>query len=316
MKKWACFVWLVLFTVLLCRAQTPPLTPPAYVKLSLNLTKGTTYYQNTTGKVTIAQTVNGQKSNIITNIVCKIAFTVTAVHDTLYTMEARYLNLSLNMQLPTGNMNYSSESPAADDLVSLAFAAFKNQPIDMVMTRTGKLQSLSGIDYIFDKILAGFTQISAEKKEQIKSLLAQSFGDRAFRSSFEMGTVIFPTVPIKKSAFWIIDTQMETARAAYQHTIYELRQITDVDYLIHGNSTITYQDAEKFIETNGVPLRYLLSGFMQADIRVNKATGWVTESRITQTISGNTEIKANPKMPNGMTIPMNMRSDMVITNTP
>jgi hypothetical protein len=200
--------------------------------------------------------------------------------------------------------------------MSKAFAAFKNQPIDLVMTRTGKLQSLTGIDFLFDKILGAFTELQPDQKAQIKSIMQQSFGDRAFKSSFEMGSVIFPTVPIKKNAFWTIDTQMETAQDAVMHTIYELREISDADYLVHGNSSITYQNADQFVETNGVPIRYRLSGFMQADIRIDKLTGWIKESRITQTITGNTEIKDSPKMPGGMVIPMNMRSEMVITNTP
>lgn len=309
MKKSCCLVLLLLW-VIACRAQQA--TP--YVKLALNLLKGSTYYTNTTANVSVVQTINGRRSNITTTLTGRIAFTVTGIHDSLYTMEARYTNLSLKMQLPTGALSYTSDNANTTDPVSKAFAAFKNQPIDLIMTRSGRLRSLNGIDPIFDRILAGFLQLPAEEKLQIKSMMEQSFGERAFRSNLEMGMVVFPSVPVKKGVFWVIDSQLQTDRPADAHTIYELREIADTYYFIHGNGTIAYENSNTFVETNGVPLKYNLSGFIQNDIRVDKATGWIKESRVIQTISGDTQIKDNPKTPGGMTIPMSMRSDMTITD--
>jgi hypothetical protein len=286
---------------------------PDYIKLALNLLKGSTYYNHTVANVSVVQTINGQKSNINNTINCKLAFTILAIRDTLYDMEARYESMSLKMQSPALNMEYSTDK-ADPDLVSTILAGFKGQPIKVVMTKTGRLESVSGIDAIFERITAGFGSLQGDQKAQIKSVIEQAFGERAFKSNFEMATVIYPMVPIRKGALWTVDTQMENDRAVDMHTIYEFRDMTDNYNLIHANSTITYANKDKFVETNGLPIKYNLSGNMSADIKADKATGWVNEAYIIQNISGNTEIKDSPQSPGGMVIPMLMKSTMTVTD--
>ncbi|MES2279153.1 MAG: DUF6263 family protein [Bacteroidota bacterium] len=306
MKKSIGLILFLLLSTIVCRAQ--------YVKLALNLVKGATYYNLTTATASVMQTVNGKTTTINTTITCRIAFTVTNVRDSLYDMEMRYQSLTLKMQLPTGTTQYSSDNVDPADPVSVAFAAFKNQTIALVLTKTGNLQALASMGLIFDRIVGKLTQSPPDQRAQIKSLMEQSFGERAFRSNFEMGTAIFPSVPVRKNALWISDSQLESARPANVHSIYELRDITETFYQIHVNSTITYANRDAFIETNGVPLKYNLDGSRLADIVVDKVTGWVKQSTIIQNIGGTTEIKDNPKTPGGLIIPTVMRSDVVITD--
>jgi hypothetical protein len=306
MKKSIGLILFLLVITTICRAQ--------YVKLALNLVKGATYYNITTANASVMQTVKNQKTTLNTTITCRIAFRVTNIRDSLYDMEMRYQSLSLKMQLPTGTTLYNSENVKPNDPVSSAFAAFKNQPIALVLTRSGNLQALANISSVFDRVLSTFPKLPADQRAQILSLMEQSFGGRAFRSNFEMGTAIFPSVPVKKNAFWISNTQLESARPATVHSIYELRDITETFYQIHVNSTITYLNRYDFILTNGVPLKYNLEGTRSADIVVDNITGWVKQASILQSIGGTTEIKDNPKTPGGLIIPMVMKSDVVITD--
>lgn len=279
-----------------------------YVKLVLNLTKGNTYYNLTTATASVTQTVNGQKTNVGTTISCRIAFRVTNIRDSLYDMEMRYQSLALKMEVPQGTIQYNS---TGTDPVSKTFAAFCNQPVALVLTRSGNLQMLAPISPAIDRAVK---QLPADQQAQIKSMMEQSFGERAFRSNFEMGTAIFPSIPIKKNAFWTSDTQLESSRPAYVHSIYELRDITPTFNQIHVNSTITYLNRDEFITTNGVPLKYNMEGSRLADIVVDTITGWVKQASILQNIGGTTEIKDNPKMPGGIIIPTLMKSEVVITD--
>jgi len=63
-----------------------------------------------------------------------------------------------------------------------------------------------------------------------------------------------------------------------------------------------------------MPVKSDINGFMEAVILVDKTTGWTKQATINQTISGNTEIKDNPKLPGGLIMPTSMRSDIVITD--
>lgn len=300
MKKSVCIIILIITTALTSHAQ--------YVKLALNLIKGNTYYNLTTATASVTQTVNGQKTNVVTTINCRIAFKVMNIRDSLYEMEMRYQSLSLKMQVPQGTVQYSS---AGTDAIAKAFAAFCNKPIALVITRSGNLQALAPISPVIDQAVK---QLPADQQPQIKSMMEQSFGERAFRSNFEMGTAIFPSVPIKKNAFWISDTQLESSRPANVHSIYELRDITPTFNQIHVNSSITYLNRDEFVLTNGIPLKYNMEGSRSADIVVDTVTGWVKQASILQSIGGTTEIKGNPKMPGGVVIPTIMKSEVVITD--
>lgn len=300
MKKSIGLIIFILITNTVCRAQ--------YVKLALNLVRGNTYYNLTNATASVTQTVNGQKTNVGTTNSCRIAFKVTNIRDSLYDMEMRYQSISLKMELPQGTVQYNSYGT---DPVAKAFAAFCNQTIALVLTRSGNLQMLAPISPAIDRAVK---QLPADQQPQIKSMMEQSFGERAFRSNFEMGTAIFPAIPVKKNAFWTSDTQLESSRPANVHAVYELRDITPTFNQIHVNSAITYLNRDAFIMTNGMPIKYNMEGSRSADIVVDTITGWVKQASILQNIGGTTEIKDNPKMPGGIVIPTLMKSEVVITD--
>jgi hypothetical protein len=123
---------------------------------------------------------------------------------------------------------------------------------------------------------------------------------------------IYPSVPIRKGAYWTSDTQLLTAGQTNVHSVYQLSDITDTFYQVHVSSTITYLDKDKFMPANDMLVRNNLNGGMLADMVVDKVTGWVKQSGIVQSITGTTEIKDNPKLPGGVTMGVNMRNEITV----
>jgi hypothetical protein len=60
-----------------------------------------------------------------------------------------------------------------------------------------------------------------------------------------------------------------------------------------------------------MPTRYDLSGSMSSEIELDKITGWVIEAKINQEIQGDVYIKKNSKLPDGLIIPMVMKSTLM-----
>jgi len=301
----------ILFLILLLCAS---IGHAQYIKLGLNLTRGQTYYLISTTNAAVTQTYQGQPHTTNSIINSRIAFKVIGIRDTLYDMEVKYENLSLKMKFPGGDMTYSSDRADPTDPSSSILFSFKNKPLAAVITKSGNLVSITGISQIFENIINRFPGLDANQKAQIRTMMNQSFGEQAFRSSFDMAVAIFPAVPVRKGAYWTSDTQLITAGQTNVHSIYQLSDITDTFYQIHVSSTITYADKDKFIETNGMPVRNNLNGGMLADLVIDKTTGWVKQSSITQSITGTTEVKDNPKMPGGSVMPVNMKNEIVVTD--
>ena len=95
MRKIFCFV-LLLLTFVGCQGQKS--------NLGLNLKKGETYIQNVISRVDIDQKINGQEMKMGMLVTGKVAFKVVDVVGEEYKMDAKYENLSLEMQRPGGSI--------------------------------------------------------------------------------------------------------------------------------------------------------------------------------------------------------------------
>jgi hypothetical protein len=283
-------------------------------RLGLNLTKGQTYYQNMVANSTISQDVNGQKMIINASIFGTLAFNVTAIIDSIYSIDVQYEKLSMSMKMQNGSVDFNSEKNDVKDIFSTLLGALKNRPFYIKMNRVGKIKEVKNIDSIFINMFDKFPQLSEVQRQQIQGQLMQAYGEKAFKSSFEMVTAIFPDLPVQNGSTWVIKSQLESGMAANVVTTYELKESGEAYNMIIGNATIETADKDAYIQTNGMPLKYNLTGTMTSTIKIDKKTGWVIDSKTIQVMSGTAEIKDNPKMPGGMIIPMKSETEMTITS--
>ncbi len=282
-------------------------------KLELNLTKGEIYTQKMISNVSILQTINGQQVKMNMSINAKMTYKVTGIQNAVYDMEVRYESLIMKMNLPNGEMEFSSEKNDENDIFSTILGTMKNKPFLVKMTRTGKVNEVKNIELVFSDMFNKFPQLSDVQKQQIKGQLMQAYGEKAFKGNFEMCSAIFSDSPVSKGDKWTINTQLESGMSAKIETIYELKEITDSYCQILGNSKIETADKDAYIKSNGMPLKYDLAGTMTSDIKIDKKSGWILSAIIRQSIKGTAYIKDNQQMPGGMAIPMTMNSEMTIS---
>jgi hypothetical protein len=282
-------------------------------KLELNLTKGEIYNQKMTSNVSILQTVNGQQVNMKMSINAKMTYKVTDIQNAVYDMEVRYESLIMKMSLPNGEMEFSSEKNDEKDIFSTILGTMKNKPFLVKMTKTGKVNEVKNIEAVFSNMFDKFPQLSDVQKQQIQGQIMQAYGEKAFKGNIEMCSAIFTDSNVSKGDKWTINTQLEAGMSAKMETVYELKEITDNYYQIFGNSKIETADKDAYIESNGMPLKYDMTGTMTSDIKIDKKTGWTINALINQSIKGTAYVKDNPQIPGGMTIPMTMNNEMTIT---
>jgi hypothetical protein len=185
-----------------------------------------------------------------------------------------------------------------------------NKLFKLEMTKTGKIRSVKNIDKMIAGAMENFPQIDASKKEKIKEQFMQSFGPNDFKGSIEMGTAIFPDVPVAKEGKWTVKTNLESPAKALVIINYQLADIVEGIYLIHGDGTLVTDKNAGPIHINGLSIKYNLNGSIISDIRVDKATGWINEVKLKQAMMGDMQILDNATVPGGMTIPMTFNTDV------
>ena len=284
------------------------------IKLALHLVKGNTYSMVTNTTSAIKQTINGQENNIQISITGNTSFKVLNANDSLYYMEVNYKSLSLKMQLPTGPVSYDSQKNDPNDFMSSILAGLVNKPFTATFTKSGRVKSVENVENMISSVLDSFPQVQGSQKEQIKNQFLQSFGAKAIKGSIELATAVFPEIPVAKNDKWTINTSLESAMSARVSTNYQLTDISATSYVIHGEGTLATNAADDFKKVSDMPMKYNMTGTITADIKADKVTGWISESRSKQLISGTVAIKDNPKVPGGISFPMSVVNESVTTD--
>lgn len=287
---------------------------PQSTDLSLKLEKGKEYKQIMNSKATIIQQINGQKMNMTMTIIGTMTFLVKDISESNFIIDTKFEKLSMSMQMPQGTIDFSSEKNDPNDIFSAVLSAMKNKTFEVKMNKTGKITEVNNVEALWETAINQFEQISEMQKEQIKAQIMKAYGGKAVKGNIEMVTAIFPDQPVNKGDKWTINTELESGMSAKMITNYEFTELTSDYALINGNSIIETADKDAYIESNGMPVKYNLTGSMLSEIKVDKNTGWIIEAKIHQEIKGDAFIKENPQVPNGMKIPMTMINEMAIRN--
>jgi hypothetical protein len=299
---------LIISTAVTCYAQK--------TKIVLNLKQDSTYYLSQNSTLTIDQAIPGHDQVITTVITGLMAHKVIAVKDTTYDLAVEYENIGIKMQMGGNDlMSVDTKNKDSQDIMTKVMLGLLHKPIIITITTAGKVLEVKNIDNLFAGLFDSFTQLSDQQKTQIKSQIEKSFGEKAFKSNFQDAFAELPAAAVGVNDTWVSDTDIETIAVAKIKTTYVLNGITDKNYVIHGDAAITSSGTADFVRTNGMPMRYNnMSGTYVVDIRLDKATGWITDSKVTKNIKGDIEIKDNPQVPGGITFPMTIVGDIYLTN--
>jgi len=281
--------------------------------LELNLTKGETYSQSTTVNSSILQTINGQQINMNMSIDSKMTYKVIDIQNSVYEMEVQYKTIEMKMNLPSREIIFSSEKNDENDIFSTMLGMMINKPFWIKMTKSGKVNEVKNIESLFSNLFDGFPNLSDIQKQQMKAQLMQTYGEKSFKGNMEMCSAIFPDLPVSKGEKWTVNIQIEAGMSGTMETAYQLKDVTDSCYQIIGDSKIKTADKDAYIESNGMPMKYDLTGTMLSDIKIDKETGWVLSAKMNQSISGTAYIKESPQIPGGMAVPMTINSETIIS---
>lgn len=282
--------------------------------LTLKLEAGKEYQQKTDMVTSVTQDMDGQKIYMEISSKAIMTFLVKSVNKTDYHMDVKYDSMNMTMQTPWGVVEFSSTKSDPDDFLSTLLKGMMNKPFEAIVSKTGKVIEVKGVEAMLDAMIDQFDQVTEEEKEQARSQVIKAYGSEAFKGSLDMVLAIYPGNPVNKGDRWNIDTKLESGMSANMSTEYEFTELTSDYAVIKGISIIETEDKDAYMEANGMPMKYDLKGSMTSEIKVDKKTGWIIEAKIDQEIGGDAYIKENPQVPNGMKIPMIMKNNMTITN--
>lgn len=282
------------------------------VSLLLNLKQDSTYYLTTNANTTINQTMNGKMQMSKVYINGKVAHKVTAIKDTVYQMDVWYVNMSMHMEVAGKVIDFDTNG---HDLFSTIMGRITNKPFVVEISRAGRVLAVRGLDNVFNAMFDDMPGIDEQNKAQIKAQLLQSYGEKAVRGSFQETFAILPSKPISMGEKWAAANMMEAGMMVKMNTTYSLQSVTDRYYIVHGDASMRSDGDAKYRVANGVPIRMVkVSGTNTADIKFDKETGWVVDSKVSRYVTATVQIQDTPSTPGGMIVPMTVGANITLTS--
>ena len=281
--------------------------------LQLNLQKGQTYYQQTKGTMQIQQTINGQQMNITTIIAGKAAYTVVGLNEDVYQLELRFLSLEIDLRSGTFILKASSESRDSGNKLSLLYKKLTKEVFTVYMHKNGAVKEITGTDSVFANLLKD-VDATEEQKGQLLNQMNQSFGAAALKSNIEMSTHIFPDKKVNVHDTWTKSISLNAIVPGTINASFRLNAATPTEYILSGQAQLVAEDNDNYVNMNGMDTKYLLNGTMLSQIKADAKTGWIKEFKQEQTLGGTIQIKDNPQVPGGLTIPMEIKTTYTTTN--
>jgi hypothetical protein len=126
-----------------------------------------------------------------------------------------------------------------------------------------------------------------EQKNQLKAQMQQSFGEKSIKANLQDSFVMLPKDEIGANGVWTTNSLLEAAAITANTKInYSLKGITDDAYLIEGTGTVLSEKTlPEYRLANGIQMRMTaVSGELTTKIKLDKATGWISENKQTRTL--------------------------------
>lgn len=296
---------LLVLTSLSAYAQKSP--------LRLHLQKDSTYYLDASVKMNIDEEIQATHQTISTTIKGTTAHKIVGIQDTLYIMSVVYKSISMNVTFNGRELEMTSEGDTSN-MFSKIMHGMLNQPFDMVMSNRGEIIAVKNFDRVVEAAFAGI-QVPEQKKEQVMAQLRQSFGEKSIKGNLQQSFIIYPKRAIGVKDMWTDQTPLEAAAiSAKIKNTYTLDNITADNYEISAKSLLLPDKAATYKQTSGIYMRLLnISGTFESSAKVNKTTGWVSESNAVKHIKANAEVKRTLTATDTIVFPMTI--DATIEST-
>ncbi|HEK19710.1 MULTISPECIES: DUF6263 family protein [unclassified Mucilaginibacter] len=284
-------------------------------KLELNLQKDSTYYLTSNVKLDIDQLIDNTHQIVKSTIVGKVAHKVIAVQDTAYILEVAYKNINMTMDVPGKTISFNSNGDTTNVLSNL-MRNVMNKPFTLIVSKTGRIIGIKNLDNIFMNMFDGLPAIDEAKKVRLKNEMQKSFGENAIKNNFQEAFVIYPKKDIAINDSWTNNVSLTTTGISANATaIYTLNGMDDKTYNITGNATIRPEAGGTFKSTNGYYMRLSgITGTIVTNLKVDKQSGWITESKVVKKAKGNVQLKKDINGVIILTYPMVINAELLGSN--
>ncbi len=278
----------------------------AATQLQWKLAKGKTYYQKAMIEQQITQTLMGQEQKIDQTIGIGHKLQVLDV-DSQGNMRIQYTFLwsRLKQVNPMAQVDYDSSQKTPAPAGAEGFAALIGQSYTIKMTPQGKILDVNGVEQLRDAVLK---KLPPGTDATVGMNPVAGYIDKeSLKQMTEASTAIYPDKPVNPGDSWSKDTTMVVGFKTIIQSKWTLQKEQNGVATISVASTMRTDSSGPAMETQGMKMRFALSGPQEGTVQVAEATGVITSGKARTQLKGDIQVGqagAAADAPPMMTIPM------------
>ncbi len=281
-------------------------TQPKKVEFKFQLEAGKTYSQTMTIVGQTKQTMMGQVREIDSKVTNTTNYKLKEKGDksNVYTVWYSQIGIESSEMGSSQIINSDTSSLEVVDPFSATLSQVIDKEFDARISQKGEVMELMGLEEMIAEITGG----SEENPNEMSAVLSSGFGDSGFSNNVEGITHIFPDTPVKVGDTWTREQNSNTGFPLVIKNTYTLKSVTGDQAVIDVKGPVSVNPEQERADMGGMEVLYFIEGERSGTLTVEIKTGWVVNATFTDDIGGSLTISPNPQVPDGMTIPLEMKN--------
>ncbi|MDR0385313.1 MAG: DUF6263 family protein [Prevotellaceae bacterium] len=280
--------------------------------MEYNLKQGEILKQNIVTNMDLVQKIGEEEIKMSLTMEMKMAFEVKDCQNDACTVEIKFKEMKTTVGIAGKSMisfdsNTSGDFATATDLGPM-FKAIIDKPFETVMTKTGKVLSIKGLDKFAEAMLGSFGDDVPENiRQQMIGQFGLQFSEDALKSQLEQNTGYFSGKPVGIGDSW--NSKSTSKLSNFMIAIDVKNTIKSVeDNIVNVNIEGTVATPDNIEQdVNGMKAKVSLKGSQKGVVKIDKNTGWIVSSNLSMNFNGEIEV-------GGMKVPVFAASTITVTD--
>lgn len=245
--------------------------------LGYHLKKGDVFKVKQQAEQVITQELEGASHVLTNNLDGILEFTVIDTHEDNYTiaLEFKDLNLLMKSSIQGELMNVRAREVSEEDIQSKMFNSLLDQPVEMVLSKTGDILEVRGGDSLVTRMANSSGLDDEFSKNLMKKSLENEFGSKALSNSYKQMTFIYSADQVNIGDTW----QNEYSGKLNAHNTWTLKALEEKQLRISGEARINMD-----IEEQATTMK--LEGVQTTEITANHESGFIELMQVASEASG------------------------------
>jgi hypothetical protein len=266
------------------------------IQLRLNVKKGESIKLRVSMEQDISQTIGDMKQDMEQTVVMTMTYNIVDVaEDGTATINASYDGVVYRNDGPLGLIEYDSDKSEGDaHPLAGGFAALVGKSFTMMMTPTGEVTQVQGIEEMLDAMIEDMGVPDGPEKEMMREQMKKQFGDEAMKNQVRNMVTTYPEKPVGVGDTWTEKVADVPQLPIVITTTYTFKSRSEGIATLEVESEVTPNPDAEPVNAGMARISYDLSGEMNGTMEIEEATGWTRKASVTQELSGTAKMLDSP----------------------